>query len=59
MSHKLNIHIQSIFFFCKICFWCIFSFFFFLREGIDGGDKWYANLFKEEQIMKKCGNKGT
>ena len=29
VSHKLNIHIQSIFFFCKICFLCIFSFFFF------------------------------
>ena len=36
--------IQSILFFYKFCFWGFFS--FFLQKGIEGGDKWYANLFK-------------
>ena len=30
--------------------------FLFLQEGIEGCDKWYANLLKGEQITKSCAN---
>ena len=33
--------------------------FLFLQEGIEGCDKWYANLLKGEQITKSCGNMET
>ena len=54
-------HVQSILFFISFVFGLFFLFsVFFLREGIEGGDKWYSNLFKKgEQIRKTCGNMGT
>ena len=56
MCHKLNVAYNLFSSFVSFVFGV---FFLFLQEGIEGGDKWYANLLKGEQITKTCGNMGT
>ena len=59
MSHKFNATYNQFSSFRSFVFVVFFFSFLFLREGIDGGDKWLANLLKEEQLRKTCGNMGT
>ena len=44
MSHKLNVTNNLFSSFISFVFGVIYLFLFFVREGIEGGDNWYANL---------------